>query len=103
VKTLQDRPRLLSAKPTTIQWLVTRPAPAYLPSTRLPFERHIFTVTGQVRFIWPEADSDYHVVLSAGGDTTITGSPAASCDSRATPLRRRQMAIARTRLRVCRA
>jgi hypothetical protein len=103
VKTLQDRPRLLPAKQTTIHWLVTRPAPAYLPSARLPFERHIFTVTGQVLLIRPENDSDFHVVLSAGGDTMITESPAASCDSRATPLRRRQMAIARARLRVCRA
>ena len=63
VKTLQDRPILLPAQPTTIAFLTSRPAPASLPVTRLPFERHIFTVTAAVALIRHEADDDFHVVL----------------------------------------
>src|SRR5207248_4740751 len=44
VKTLEDRPTLLPAKPVTVRYLVTRRAPASLSDTRLPFERHVFTV-----------------------------------------------------------
>jgi hypothetical protein len=41
VKTLQDRPKLYSAKPKTVGWLMglTRPKPA--PKDRSNFERHI--------------------------------------------------------------
>jgi hypothetical protein len=42
VKTLQDRPRLLPVRSTTIAFLVSRPAPSSVPATRLPFERHVF-------------------------------------------------------------
>jgi hypothetical protein len=59
VKTLQDRPRLLPAKNTTIAYLVSRPAPAELPNTRLPFERHIFRVTAAVTLVRHEADDDF--------------------------------------------
>src|SRR5438045_16268 len=48
VKTLQDRPHLLANRLTTIKYLVTRPRPSDLPSTRLPFERHVFTVIARV-------------------------------------------------------
>jgi hypothetical protein len=48
VTTLQDRPILIPAQPTTIVFLTSRPAPASLPDTRLPFERHIFTVIVKV-------------------------------------------------------
>jgi hypothetical protein len=43
VKTLQDRPALILAQTTTIAFLTSRPAPASLPVTRVPFERHIYT------------------------------------------------------------
>jgi hypothetical protein len=43
-----DRPRLLPNRPTTVHYLVTRPAPASLPDSRWPFERHIFTVVATV-------------------------------------------------------
>jgi hypothetical protein len=101
VKTLQDRPILLPAQTTTIAFLTSRPAPPYLPVTRLPFERHIFTVTAAVMLIRHEADDDYHVVLSDGRHTMIAESPAATCDSRAVPVRRAQMAAARGALRPC--
>ena len=35
VKTLQDRPKLLRPRKTTIHFLITRPAPAHVPDTRL--------------------------------------------------------------------
>jgi hypothetical protein len=101
VKTLQDRPILLPAQATTIAFLTSRPAPAYLPVTRLPFELHIFTVTAAVTLIRHEADDDYHAVLSDGRRTMIAESPAATCDSRASLVRRAQMAAARSALRPC--
>lgn len=101
VKTLQDRPTLLPARTTTVHYLVTRPAPTNLPATRLPFERHIFTVTAAVVLVRPEADSDLHVVLSSGNDEMIAEAPSPSCDSRALPLRRRQMTAARSHVQLC--
>ena len=101
VKTLQDRPALLPAKATTIAFLTSRPAPASLPDTRLPFERHIFTVTARVTLVRHENDDDFHVVLSDGSRTMITESPAPACDSRAFPSRRAQVTAARAALRVC--
>jgi hypothetical protein len=101
VKTLQDRPRLLPARAVTMHYLVTRPAPADLPDTRLPFERQVFTVSAAVVLIKAEDDSDFHVVLAARGETMIAESPVAACNSLATPLRRRQIAAARARMRIC--
>jgi hypothetical protein len=63
VKTLQDRPTLLRPIATTVHYLVNRTAPSYLPSTRLPFERHVFTVNAEVVLVRSEADSDLHLVL----------------------------------------
>jgi hypothetical protein len=101
VKTLQDRPVLLPAKTTTIAFLTTRPAPASLPVTRLPFERHIYTVTTAVTLVRPEADGDLHLVLSDGSRTMIAESPEAGCDSGAFPARIAQMRAARAALRLC--
>jgi hypothetical protein len=47
-KTLQDRPVLIPAQKTTIAYLTSRTPPASLLDARLPFERHIFTVTAAV-------------------------------------------------------
>jgi hypothetical protein len=101
VKTLQDRPRLLPARVTTIHFLVTRPAPTTLPPSRLPFERHVFTVTAAVTLVRQEDDSDLHVVLRAGADHMIAEAPSPSCDPRATAVRRRQMRAARSAVRLC--
>jgi hypothetical protein len=101
VKTLQDRPALIPAQTTTIAYLTSRPPPANLPDTRLPFERHIFIVTAAVVLIRHEADDDFHVVLSDGRRTMITESPAPSCDNGAYPKRQAQMAAARRALRIC--
>jgi hypothetical protein len=101
VKTLQDRPKLLRARKTTIHYLITRPAPASLPDTRLPFEHHVYTVTAAVVLVRPEADSDLHLVLQQGGNHMIAEAPSPSCDSHATSYRRRQMRIARSHVRLC--
>jgi hypothetical protein len=100
IKTLQDRPRLLPNRLTTVRYLVTRPAPSSLPDTRLPFERHIFTVVAAVVLVREEADNDFHLVLVEGGQQMIAEAPAPYCDPRATSLRRRQMA-ARRKVRLC--
>ena len=101
VKTLQDRPTLLPATTTTIRYLVSRPAPHPLPTTRLPFERHVYIVTAAVTLVRHEADSDLHLVLQADGQQMIAESPAPSCDSKAAPLRRQQMTAARAHVRLC--
>lgn len=101
VKTLQDRPRLLANRLTTIKYLVRRPAPLHLPSTRLPFEHHIFTVIVRVTFLREEADSDYHLILQQGRDHLIAEAPAPYCDRGAKLLYRHEMATARRRARSC--
>ena len=101
VKTLQDRATLLRPSSTTVHFLVTRPAPHPLPDTRLPFERHVYTVVAAVTLVRAEADSDLHLVLQAGVDHMIAESPSPSCDPKATPTRRKQMAAARAKVRLC--
>jgi hypothetical protein len=101
VKTLQDRPRLLRGKRVTFAYLVSRPAPARLPTTRRPFERHIFSVTAAVTHVDPQVDEDLHVILSDGQRTMITEAPAVGCTKGATAVRRRQMAQARLKVEVC--
>jgi hypothetical protein len=101
VKTLQDRPHLLANRLTTVKYLATRRPPSYLPSTRLPFERHIFTVIARVTFVREEADSDYHFILQERGYHMIGETPAPYCDRRAKLLYRREMATARRRARSC--
>jgi hypothetical protein len=101
VKTLQDRPILIPAKTVTLHYLVTRPAPSSLPSIRLPFERHVFRVVAAVTLIRPESDDDFHLVLSAGGQTMIAESPAPYCTAGAFPVRRTQMRRARAAVRLC--
>jgi hypothetical protein len=102
VKTLQDRPRLLPVRDTTISFLASRPAPSSLPDSRLPFERHIYRVRAAVTLVRPEDDSDLHVVIEDGkGRTMITEAPLPACAPRATALRRKQMSVARSAVRVC--
>jgi hypothetical protein len=101
VKTLQDRPRLLPAKTTTIAFLTSQPAPPSLPPTRLPFERHVYTVTAAVTLVRPEAGGDFHLVLSDGPRTMIAESPEAGCNRGAFPARVAQMRAARAALRLC--
>jgi hypothetical protein len=101
VKTLQDRPHLLPNKLTTVKYLDTRRPPAQIPSTRLPFERHLFTVIARVTFVREEADSDYHFILQEHGWHMIGETPAPYCDRGATLHYRRLMAQARHAAKTC--
>jgi hypothetical protein len=76
-------------------------AGARVPDTRLPFERHIYTVTAAVTLTRHEADDDIHLLLSDGTRTMIAESPDPGCTTGATPVRRAQMAAARLVVRVC--
>jgi hypothetical protein len=101
-QTLGDRPILLPSRPTSIKFLTSRRAPYSLPSKRLPFERHIYSVTAAITLVRPEDDGDFHLVLQdAAGRTMIAESPMASCDNTAMPHRQRQMARARAQVRLC--
>jgi hypothetical protein len=62
VKTLQDRPRLLPVYRTTVRQLVRLPRPAYLPNTRLPIERHVYSVIASATLLREEDDEDFHVI-----------------------------------------
>jgi hypothetical protein len=101
VKTLQDRPRLLRVHSIPIAQLVSHERPTPLPATRLPFERHIFSVDASVTLVRHEADEDFHLVLQSGADHMIAESPSSACASGATLYRRRQMREARKKLRLC--
>jgi len=103
VKTLQDRPKLISAKPTTVAHLVglTRPKPA--PVDRSQFERHLYSLTGTVTLVRQENDLDLHIVVEDGlGHQMIVEAPNAPfCTAKATAYRRKQMAAARSKVRLC--
>jgi hypothetical protein len=102
VKTLQDRPTLLPIRTVTLRFLVTRPQPPSLPSTRLAFERHVYRVVAAVTLIRPEDDGDFHLVLRDGsGQTMIAETPELGCTARATPQMRTKMQTARNSVRLC--
>jgi hypothetical protein len=102
VKTLQDRPKLDSAKPKTVAWLMglARPKPA--PTDRSNFERHIYSVEAAVTDVLQEDDQDMHLVLRDGAAHIVAESPNAPfCSVDATAYRKKQMAKARDKARVC--
>jgi hypothetical protein len=101
VKTLQDRPHLLTLKTTTIAWLASRPKPSPLPGGRAPFEYHQYRVVAQVTKVIREADGDLHLVLYQGADHMIAEAPSAACNSGATAYRRTQMQTAKAAVKVC--
>jgi hypothetical protein len=102
VKTLQDRPHLLSVQTATLQRLTSLPAPSFLPVTRLPFERHVFRVAAAVTRIRSEADGDLQLYLRAGRFQMIAEAPSPACDTAATAALQRAMRTARREVRVCR-
>jgi len=61
----------------------------------------VLTVTAWVVLIRPEADSDFHLVLQAGGYHMIAESPSPSCDAHAAQLYRGEMTQARGSIRLC--
>ncbi len=101
VKTLQDRPKLFATRRSSVAHLASIPRPASVPATRLPFERHVYSVVAAVTLVRPEADGDLHVVLHGGGRQMIAEAPSSSCTSNARPARRSQTADARGAVHVC--
>jgi hypothetical protein len=102
IKTLQDRPRLLRAQTTTVGHLISLGRPASLPPTRLPFERHIYSVIARVTLVRSEDDNDFHLVLRSGINHLIAEAPRAPfCTANATAYRKRQMRIARDLVKLC--
>ena len=101
VKTLQDRPRLFRANAIPMSQLVSHERPTPLPGTRLPFERHIWSVDAAVTLVRHEPDEDFHIVVESGADQMIAESPSSACTRGATAYRRRQMREARSKLRLC--
>jgi hypothetical protein len=53
------------------------PRAAHVPSFRLFFERHLFSVTGSATLIREESDQDLHVVLRSGKPHLIAEAPKA--------------------------
>jgi hypothetical protein len=101
VKTLQDRPKLYSAKPKTVAWLMGLPRPKPAPKARSTFERHIYSVEAAVTNVLQQADKDLHVVLEDGPAHMVAESPNAPfCSVDATAYRKKQMAKARDKVRV---
>jgi hypothetical protein len=111
IKTLQDRPRLLRPRRTTIAHLSGVPRPALLPpARRVPFERHVFTVVAAVTLVRHEDDQDLQLVLfepwdqlqgQSRPDHLIAEAPSRACTIRATPYRRRQMQNSRRAVSLC--
>jgi hypothetical protein len=76
--------------------------PLYLPRRRrLLRERQIFSLIARVTLDRTEADLDHHLVLRSGSRTMIAETPSSLCTKGATTKRRKQMAAARGRARVC--
>jgi hypothetical protein len=102
LKTLQDRPKLYSAKPKTVAWLMGLPRPKPAPTARSNFERRIYSVEAAVTHVLQEADKDLHVVLEEGSAHMVAESPNAPfCSVDATAYRKKQMAKARDKVKVC--
>jgi hypothetical protein len=82
--------------------LVSLPRPAHLPQTRLPFERHIYSVIAAVTLDRSEEDGDLHLVLQRGTRHMIAEAPdAPSCTANATAYRKKQMRNARSLVSLC--
>ena len=102
VKTLQDRPKLYSAKPKTVAWLAGLARPNLAPTDRSNFERHIYSVEAAATVVRQEADQDLHLVLRDGPAHMVAESPNAPfCAADATAYRKQQMAKARDKVRDC--
>jgi hypothetical protein len=102
VKTLQDRPRLLRARRSTVAVLSSLQRPKPAPTDRIAFERRIYSVDAAVTHVLSEDDRDLHVALEDGPAHMVAESPNAPfCTANATAYQKRQMAAARDKVRVC--
>jgi hypothetical protein len=88
-----------SAKPKTVAWLMgLKPA----PTDRGTFEHHIYSVEAAITDVLQENDQDFHLVLRDGLAHMVAESPNAPfCSVNATAYRKKQMAKARDKVKVC--
>jgi len=84
VKTLSD-PRArdidFAVRPATVRYLGSLRASPGGQDSRGPLESRVFGVQARLVGVKREADSDYHLILSAGGATMIAEMPLAACTS----------------------
>jgi hypothetical protein len=78
----------LTPVPATVTTLAAMPAPAVLPSdARIPpAETTVYQVPATLTGVKLEADSDYHLILSAAGHTMIAEIPDPACVGSSSPL-----------------
>lgn len=101
VRTLQDRPKLLPARTTTLRKLGELRRPSSIPATRMPIERQIVTLQVGALLVAREANGDFRVMLLDQRSKVRelwAFAPHPFCNSGATNYRRHQMGIARQRL-----
>jgi hypothetical protein len=82
VKTLSDpqaREVEVTPHPATVRYLGSLPARAGGQDTRGPLETRTFAVQARLVGVKREADSDYHLILVAGGATIIAEMPLVGC------------------------
>jgi hypothetical protein len=82
VKTLADpeaRQVNFAVRPATVRYLGSLPARPGGQDTRSLFESRVFGVQARLLRVKREADSDYHLILAAGGATMIAEMPFAGC------------------------
>jgi hypothetical protein len=100
VKTLSDpQARLVdfAAHPATVRYLASLPANPGGQDSRGPLEERAFAVQARLVGVKREIDSDYHLILSAGGARMIAELPLPGCTA-ARAAHRRAMVAARAAL-----
>ena len=104
VRTLQDRPRLPPAQPTTLAKLNKLVRPSRVPVTRHPSERQIVTLETGALLRARATNGDLVLWLLSPGNGNpkvkfvVATAPAPACNSRATGYRRKQMGAARSKI-----
>jgi hypothetical protein len=78
---------------------LSRPKPA--PTKRTPFERRIYSVEAAVTHVLHEDDQDPHIVLEGAAYMVAESPNAPFCTANATAYRKKQMAAARDKVRLC--
>src|SRR5262249_29417464 len=82
VKTLSDpqaREVDYAPRPATIRYLGSLPARPGGQDSRGPLEKRTFAVRARLIAVKREEDSDYHLILAAGGTTMIAEMPLLGC------------------------
>jgi len=104
VRTLQDRPKLLPARLTTVAKLNKLVRPSRVPATRHPSERQIVTLKTGALLRARATNGDLVLWLLPLGNGNpkvkyvLATAPAPACNSRATGYRRKQMGAARSKM-----